>query len=93
MKDGGSAITVPASRSPLPAPRSPFDLIPQTIYVFQHWPLVQWQDSGFWIRQWRFDSSGANCGSEYQWVGENRSKERTVSTLSLAAERAPLALS
>ena len=26
------------------------------------WPLVQWQDSGLWSRQWWFESTGANHG-------------------------------
>src|SRR5215211_5461330 len=25
-----------------------------------HWPFVQWQDSGLWIRQWWFESTRAN---------------------------------
>ena len=27
---------------------------------FLHWPFVQWQDSGLWIRQWWFESTRAN---------------------------------
>ncbi len=25
------------------------------------WPLVQWQDTGLWIREWWFEPTGANC--------------------------------
>jgi hypothetical protein len=28
-----------------------------------HWPLVQWQDTGLWIREWWFEPTGANFPS------------------------------
>src|SRR2546428_11473890 len=33
------------------------------------WPLVQWQDTGLWIREWWFESTGANPHQEKKRAG------------------------
>src|SRR3989449_8487462 len=42
------------------------------------WPLVQWQDTGLWIREWWFESTGANPHEEKKRAGWPDPRPRCV---------------
>ena len=55
----------PFPLSHLPFPVSLLLLSRPTKFPRPHWPLVQRQDIGLWIREWWFESTGANWTNEF----------------------------